>query len=131
MPPAISPPSQTQLLLPVLDALDSAGGRAKTADLYETVAEQTGIPTEVRVATETLKSAGTINTFARSVRWAQQRGKLLGLMRPVEPGIWEITDKGRRELRASRPGKRDQSSGYEERKGKGAAPAEGAAPSCD
>ena len=97
-------PSQTQLLLPVLQTLDQNGGRAKTTDLYEAVAERTGIPVEARAASTTLASAGRINTFARSVRWAQQRGKLLGLMRPVEPGIWEITDTGRRRLRTSRPG---------------------------
>jgi site-specific DNA-methyltransferase (cytosine-N4-specific) len=102
---SISPqPSQTQLVLPVLQTLDQNGGRAKTTDLYEAVAERTGIPVEARAASTTLASAGRINTFARSVRWAQQRGKLLGLMRPVEPGIWEITDTGRRRLRTSRPG---------------------------
>ena len=104
MPPTSPLPSQTQLLLPVLDALSTGGGRAKTTALYEAVAERIGIPADARSASTTLPSAGRINTFARSVRWAQQRGKLLGLMRPVEPGVWEITDKGRRELRASRPG---------------------------
>jgi hypothetical protein len=60
--------------------------------------------TRQALSSTTLTSAGRINTFARSVRWVQQRGKLLGLMRPVEPGIWEITDTGRRRLRTSRPG---------------------------
>ncbi len=99
-----SSPSQGQLLLPVLEAIAANGGRARTADLYSAVAERTGVSAAIRTATETLASAGTINTFARSVRWAQQRGKFLGLLRPIEPGAWEITEKGRKQLRESRPG---------------------------
>ena len=97
-------PSQQQLLLPVLQSLAANGGQAKTTDLYAAVAERTAVPAAVRTATETLESAGTINTFARSIRWAQQRGKLLGLMQPVSGGVWTLTEKGRKALRESQPG---------------------------
>ncbi|MDG2571171.1 winged helix-turn-helix domain-containing protein, partial [Vibrio parahaemolyticus] len=95
--------SQSQLILPLLDAIEERGGAAKARDVYDLVAEKVHLPAEERIARITI-SGHSYNAFEREVRWAQQRAKLQGLLRPAESGLWTLTDKGSSALTKATPG---------------------------
>lgn len=94
---------QSQLVLPLLEAMGEAGGRASASDVYDDVATRIGLDAGFRSA-RAAAGGQSFNAFERDVRWAQQRAKLQGLMRPIGEGDWIITGKGERSLRTSRPG---------------------------
>ncbi len=95
---------QSQMMLPFLDAIADAGGRAHTKTLCDGVAERLGVDGDARTARRSCGAAGNINVFDRSVRWAAQRAKAMGYARPIGNGDWEITGKGKAALRNARPG---------------------------
>jgi DNA modification methylase len=95
--------SQSQLILPLLDAIEERGGAAKARDVYDLVAEKVDLPADERAARITI-SGQSYNAFEREVRWAQQRAKLQGLLRPADAGLWALTDKGHSALTKATPG---------------------------
>lgn len=94
---------QSQLVLPLLEALEEQTRPSTIGALYDAVAEKIDLAPEVRSA-KLMIGANTYNGFERSVRWAQQRAKLTGLMKPTEGRAWEITGKGQGALRKAIPG---------------------------
>jgi site-specific DNA-methyltransferase (cytosine-N4-specific) len=95
--------SQSPLILPLLDAIEERGGAAKARDVYDLVAEKVDLPADERAARITI-SGQSYNAFEREVRWAQQRAKLQGLLRPADAGLWALTDKGHSALTKATPG---------------------------
>lgn len=95
--------SQSQLILPLLDAIEERGGAAKARDVYDLVAERINLAAEERAARITI-SGHSYNAFEREVRWAQQRAKLQGLLRPAASGLWALTTKGSSALTKATPG---------------------------
>lgn len=95
--------AQAQLLLPLLEAYETAGGTAATRDIYETVASNLNVPQPLR-SRRVPNGAYSVNHFERSVRWAQQRAKLEGLLEPLEKTHWRLTRRGREALTKSTPG---------------------------
>jgi site-specific DNA-methyltransferase (cytosine-N4-specific) len=94
---------QNQLVLPLLEALEEAGGQARIGAIYDTVAEKIGLSDDERQSRVAI-GAQTYNAFERSVRWAQQRAKRTGLLRPADGRDWVLTEKGRGSLRYAKPG---------------------------
>lgn len=97
-------PTQRQMVLPILEALSGSGGRARTCDIYEHVADRLNVPESVRTATVTLGDGHVVNHFERSVRWAAQRSKFMQLAAPDEKPYWRITEKGEKALSEALPG---------------------------
>lgn len=98
-------PTQNQLVLPILESLDSAGGSLRTRDLYDRVAERVDLPDGARADRAEVGNTGQVyNLYERSVRWAQQRAKLQGLIERVEDRHWRLTGKGTKALREAVPG---------------------------
>jgi hypothetical protein len=95
--------SQSQLILPLLDAIEERGESAKALDIYDLVAEKVDLPADERTARIAI-SGHSYNAFEREVRWAQQRAKLQGLLRPADAGFWALTDKGQSALTKATPG---------------------------
>lgn len=96
-------PSQQQLLLPLLGAIESLGGRARPRDLYDRVAADCGIPEAERG--RVIDCAGRrYNAWERSVRWARQRAVLRGYVAGPGRDLWEITERGSAALRNIRAG---------------------------
>lgn len=93
------------MVLPILDALTEEGGRAKTGQLYDAVAERIGLDPEVRDKRITLPSGDTINEFERDCRWAMQHAKFMKMAEPIGNATWRITNNGRHALTESSPGK--------------------------
>lgn len=94
---------QSQLMLPLLEALEERTTPAKIGDLYDIVADKIDLADDTRRAKLQI-GANSYNGFERSVRWAQQRAKLMGLMTPAEGRTWELTGKGQGALRKAMPG---------------------------
>jgi site-specific DNA-methyltransferase (cytosine-N4-specific) len=67
--------SQSQLILPLLDAIEERGGAARAREVYDLVAEKVDLPARDRTARATI-SGHSYNAVEREVRWAQQRTKL-------------------------------------------------------
>ncbi|MGO9014649.1 MAG: DNA-methyltransferase [Dissulfurispiraceae bacterium] len=97
--------TQNQMLLPLLDALEDSGGKEKTFVLYDKIAERLDIHGEERNLRVIAGKAGEINVFERSVRFAQQRAKLMGLANPEGDQYWAMTGKGEKALHEASPGK--------------------------
>ncbi|WP_432263323.1 DNA methyltransferase [Cupriavidus sp. TMH.W2] len=95
--------TQQQIILPLLDCLENQGGKVHTRDLYEAVATKCSIPEEEQARTIHLNGR-EVNVYQRSVRWAQQRAKLMGLASPTGRGEWVLTGKGKDALRQAAPG---------------------------
>ena len=97
-------PRQQELLFPLLQSMAEEGGRARSKKLCDKVAVRVGVSDEVRNRRVLAGKAGEINAFDRSVRWAQQKAKALGLAEPLGEGHWRLTGKGRSKLREAKPG---------------------------
>lgn len=97
-------PTQGQLMLPLLQAIDRHGGRARPRDLYDDVAAQLWVDPEVRSETATFADGRESVLFDRQVRWARQTAVLRGLVAAPERGVWELTAGGQNALRNVRLG---------------------------
>lgn len=82
---------QSAVQLPLLDALDRAGGRARPKDLYEAVADAVGVDQQSREKTKSCKNGQAYRVFDQQVRWARQTAVMQGLI-AGDRGIWELTD---------------------------------------
>lgn len=96
-------PSQRQLMLPMLDAIDRAGGSAATGDIRVAVADALALPKEARARRASIGGQDH-NVLGHRVRWAQQHARLAGLVERAD-GAWSITEKGREQLTRCLPGK--------------------------
>ncbi len=101
---AVTLPSQGQLMLPLLRCLDSAGGEAAPADLYDPVAAEAQIDATVRDAMAVFAHGRVHSLFERQVRHAQQLAKMKGLIDARSRGRWTLTDRGQGVLENARPG---------------------------
>lgn len=97
-------PKQQQLILPIVEAIDDLGGSAPTGKIRDAVARGLGIPREI-AERRALIGGQDHNILAHSVRWAQQKAKLAGLIEKDEGRSWRITRSGRDELTKAKPGK--------------------------
>lgn len=80
-----------QLELNLIEALDSLGGKGRTTDIYNYLANKLNLNTHKRVEKMT---CGNYSKFENTVRWAKENLKLKGLVESVERGIWALTEKG-------------------------------------
>lgn len=92
-------PSQTQLMLPLLQAIEESGGSARPRDLYDIIAAKIDLSAEQRAATDKRSDRGEVNLFERKVRWTRQTAVLKGLMAAEKRGHWELTENAKGRLR--------------------------------
>jgi site-specific DNA-methyltransferase (cytosine-N4-specific) len=99
----MSKTSQSQILLPLLEAIDEAGGCLKPREAYEAVSAKLEISPEARSAkTKRIRTRDAdreFNAFERDVRWARQLAVLRGYIDPGQRGAWTLTDAGKKGLR--------------------------------
>ena len=96
-------PSQRQLILPILDAVQRAGGEASTSTIREAVADQLGLDHKTRSMRGPIGGQDH-NLLAHRIRWGQQHSRLAGLMER-EDGNWRLTGKGSSHLTQAFPGR--------------------------
>lgn len=87
----MSLPTQTELLLPLLQSLKDAGGSARPRDLYDAIAAKLGVPEDVRNLSSEGETGAAYNLFERRVRWVRQTAVMKGLISKAERSIWSLT----------------------------------------
>ncbi|MPR09846.1 DNA methylase [Microvirga tunisiensis] len=95
---------QGMLQLPLLEELETLGGRARPGDLYETLADRLAVPPELRSARRQCGDGQTYAVFPQAVRWARQTAVMEGLIHKGDRGIWELADPGYARLQRARRG---------------------------
>ncbi|QRM35073.1 site-specific DNA-methyltransferase [Microvirga sp. VF16] len=98
------PSLQGLLQLPLLEELESHGGRAKPSDLYERLADRLDVPDDLRSQKRTCGDGQTYSVFPQAVRWARQNAVMAGLIHKGDRGIWELADPGYAKLKKVRRG---------------------------
>lgn len=96
--------SQGQLLLPLLEVLDTAGGSLRAKAAANALAAKIGLTAARRRTQVTTTGGKAINAFDRDVRWVHQLAKLRGLTTNDGPGKWQLTAKASDKLHNARPG---------------------------
>lgn len=91
-------PSQSQMLLPLLEAIHDAGGIARPGELYDEVAKRMGLADEVRNLTVERPDRGKVNLFERRVRWTRQTAIMKGLITTEQRGVWALTERANAKL---------------------------------
>lgn len=94
---------QVQLVFPLLESLEEAGGAATTTEVYRAVADKLHLDEEARQAAIPGLS-GHYRKFDRDVRWAKQFAEDLGLVVSAKRGYWQITEAGRAWADEAHPG---------------------------
>lgn len=101
-------PPKSQLLLPLLECLNEAGGHATPRVLYDAVARKIGLDQSLREERGSGGKAGEINLWERQLRNTRQLATTCGLidssLEKRKRNLWEITAKGREGLRNCKPG---------------------------
>lgn len=97
------PSLQGLLQMPLLEALQDAGGRARPRDLYDRIANDLGLDPEARKETRTCADQ-SYNHFQQQVRWTRQTAVAQGLIAKGTRGIWELADAGQEKLKRVRRG---------------------------
>ncbi len=96
----MSLPSQTQLMLPLLQSLDELGGAAKPGELYDLIASKLNITSETRTALGGgAADRKAFNLYERRVRWARQTAVFNGLIDGSQRSVWQLTQKARVRLK--------------------------------
>lgn len=97
-------PTQDQMMLPLLRAIDVAGGAARPADVYDAVADALAVAEDVRSLTADYANGRTTNLFERKVRWTRQTAIRRGLVEDPARGVWALTEKAGDVLKRVKPG---------------------------
>jgi DNA modification methylase len=95
-------PTQRQLALPMLDAIEAAGGSARTPEIRERVADGLRLDAEARGRRRTVGGQDHSDLGYR-LRWAQQQARMAGLVEREE-GAWRLTTEGKAQLTSRLPG---------------------------
>jgi DNA modification methylase len=96
--------SQGQLLLPLLETIDAAGGSLRAKAASDALALRIGLSESERNKQITTTGGKSINAFDRDVRWVHQLAKFRGLTANDGPGKWQLTGKASDKLHNARPG---------------------------
>src|SRR3546814_1547436 len=96
-------PSQRQLMRPILDAVQRAGGQASTSESREAVADQLGLDQDTRSARGQIGGQDH-NILAHRIRWGQPHNRLAGLIER-DDGTWRLTSKGSSHITQASPGR--------------------------
>jgi len=96
-------PTQRQLMLPLLHALDEAGGEADTPVLRAAIADRLHLSDDARTKRASIGGQDH-NVLGHRVRWAQQHARLAGLAERTARS-WRLTRNGRTHLTRCLPGR--------------------------
>ncbi len=96
--------TQGDLLLPFIDVLAAAGGRARGKVVADALAERVSLDNDERTRPVLTTGGRKINAWDRTVRWIHQLARVRGLTIAEEPGLWALTDRANDALRNARPG---------------------------
>lgn len=94
----LSLPSQTDLLIPLLQSISDQGGAATPKSLYAEVAKRVGVSSEV-LDIRVKSGDQDYSIFERRLRWTRQTGILKSLISNDKRGVWALTQKAKSDLK--------------------------------
>ena len=103
---AMTPRTSLQGLmqLPLLEAIEECGGRAKPGEVYERLAARMNLDEDALAQTRLCGDGQEYKVFQQQVRWARQTAVMQGLIANDERGIWELADPAYGKLQKARRG---------------------------
>jgi DNA modification methylase len=88
-------PTRKQLLLPLLETLAKNGGKLKSADAVNHLAQKLDISKEIQEESTHVKEwKKTVYPWRQHVHWTRMDAVSQSLITSPERGVWELTDKG-------------------------------------
>lgn len=97
-------PPQSQLLLPLIQAIEEAGGSIQAKSAADVIASALTLSPEERNLCARTPGGKRYNVLDRTVRWTHQLGKLRGLTASDRPGFWRLTERAEDKLENISPG---------------------------
>ncbi|MDD2765603.1 MAG: site-specific DNA-methyltransferase [Opitutaceae bacterium] len=101
-------PTQSQLLLPVMETIAEMGGSAEPSVVIDAVAERLGIPDGIKNDFRTIDTGKwglrKRSAFRQCLHWVRMTAVTAGLISRTERGRWTLTDKGKDSLVTCQPG---------------------------
>jgi DNA modification methylase len=101
-------PTQNQLLLPILEAVEELGGEAPAGKVIEAVFDRLGIPAAARDDFREVDfgrwGVRRRSVLRQSVHWARMTAVTAGLLERHRSGYWTLSEKGRGSLVKCQPG---------------------------
>lgn len=95
---------QGLMQLPLLEAIEECGGRAKPGEVYERLAQRLNLSGEALAEERRCRDGQAYKVFEQQVRWARQTAVMQGLIANDERGIWELADPAYQKLLRARRG---------------------------
>src|SRR5262245_13461766 len=90
-------PKQSDVEIPLLQVVAEAGGSAKPKDIYPVLATRFPALT-AEEQEQRLESTPSVRKWWNLVQWVRQHLVETGEIDGTTPGIWKLTDAGRRRL---------------------------------
>lgn len=101
-------PTQSQLLLPVLEEIEARGGTAPAASIIDAVSDRFQIPDTVRNDWREVDCGRwgkrTRNPWRQKIHWVRQNAVSAGLLAKATTGVWTLSEKGKASLANCTPG---------------------------
>ena len=91
-------PSQSQLILPIIEALAAKPGAARARDVANELGERFGIPPSEIERTVPTSDGQAVGVWHRHVRFARQKAAQMGYLASAGHALWQATDEGREGL---------------------------------
>lgn len=95
---------QGLMQLPLLEAIEECGGRARPGEIYDRLAQRLNLSSDALTQTKTCSDGQAYKVFEQQVRWARQTAVMQGLIANDERGIWELADPAYQKLQKARRG---------------------------
>lgn len=87
-------PPQKALQLPLLKALQDAGGQSSPQTIYQRLASTMRMPPQDVTEARVYGGKRRYNVFQQQVRWARQTAVMQGLISADTRGLWKLTQAG-------------------------------------
>jgi len=97
-------PTHSQLMLPLMGAIDELGGGARPADVVRHLADSMALSPEILAATVKSTHGTPESAFGKRVRWVRQDLLRKGFVSREKKRWWELTESGDNFLQNCRPG---------------------------
>jgi len=91
---SLDKPTQSQLVLPLLEQIKSMGGTAKAKDVSDSLADRLNLSESARNDIVRTADGQTVNLWRRHVRFAKLKAAQMGYLRSETRGAWSLTSEG-------------------------------------
>lgn len=95
---------QGLMQMPLLEAIENAGGKARPGEVYERLAAEFSLDDAALAETRICADGQSYHVFFQQCRWARQTAVMKGLIGKEKRGVWQLTDQAYSQLERARSG---------------------------